>query len=85
MQDSNYLETYASVVKPISYKALFAIAIAKDYEIEQIDVKTAFLYGELNYEEEPIFIEQPDSFTDGTNNVCLLLKALYGLRQLLRI
>lgn len=32
----------------MSYKALFAIAAAKDYEIEQIDVKTAFLYSELN-------------------------------------
>lgn len=85
MQDSEYLETYASVVKPISYKALFAIAIAKDYEIEQMDVKTAFLYSELNYEEEPIYIEQPDGFTNGTDNVCLLLKVLYGLRQLLRI
>lgn len=50
-----------------------------------MDVKTAFLYGELNYEKEPIFIEQLDRFTDSTNNVYLLLKALYGLRQLLRI
>lgn len=48
MQDSEYLETYASVVKPMSYKALFAIAAAKDYEIEQMDVKTAFLYSELD-------------------------------------
>lgn len=85
MQDNNYLETYALVVKPMSYKALFAIAAAKDYEIEQMDVKTAFLYGKLNYEEEPIFIEQPEGFTNGTDNVCLLLKALYGLRQLPRI
>lgn len=85
MQDSEYLETYASVVKPISYKALFAIAAAKDYEIEQMDVKTAFLYSKLNPEEDPIYIEQPDGFTDGTDNVCLLLKALYGLRQSPRI
>lgn len=84
MQDSEYLETYASVVKPMSYKALFAIAAAKDYEIEQMDVKTAFLYGELS-QEEPIYMEQPDGFTDGTDNVCLLLKALYGLRQSPRI
>lgn len=79
IQDSEYLETYASVVKPMSYKALFAITAAKDYEIEQMDVKTAFLYSELSYK-EPIYIEQPDGFTNSTDNVCLLLKALYGLR-----
>lgn len=85
MQDSNYLKTYASVVKPISYKVLFAIAAAKDYEIEQIDVKTAFLYSELDYENDLIYIEQPEGFTNGTDNVCLLLKALYRLKQLPRI
>ena len=34
-----------SVVKPMSYKALFAIVAALDLEIEQMDVTTAFLYG----------------------------------------
>lgn len=63
---------------------MFAIAAAKDYEIKQIDVKTAFLYGKLD-ENDPIYIEQPEGYTNGTNNVCLLLKALYGLKQLLRI
>lgn len=72
-------------MKPISYKALFAIAAAKDYEIEQIDVKTAFLYSELDYENDLIYIEQPEGFTNGTDNVCLLLKALYRLKQSLRI
>lgn len=85
MQNSNYLETYALVVKLISYKALFAIVVAKDYEIEQIDVKTAFLYGKLDYKNNPIYIEQPEGFTNSTNNVCLLLKALYRLKQSLRI
>ncbi len=43
----DYFETFASVVKPMSYKALFAIAAALDLEIEQMDVKTAFLYGKI--------------------------------------
>jgi len=43
----DYHETFASVVKPMSYKALFAIAAAKDWEIEQMDVITAFLYGKV--------------------------------------
>jgi hypothetical protein len=32
----------------MSYKALFAIVAAMDYEVEQMDVKTAFLYGNMD-------------------------------------
>jgi hypothetical protein len=53
--------TFASVVKPMSYKALFAIAAALDLEIEQMDVKTAFLYGEVDHE---IYVEQPHHTTE---------------------
>jgi hypothetical protein len=78
----DYDETFASVVKPMSYKALFAIAAALDLEIEQMDVKTAFLYGEVDHE---IYVEQPHHTTDGTSRVCKLRKALYGLKQAPRI
>ena len=66
----------------MSYKALFAIAAALDLEIEQMDVKTAFLYGEVDHE---IYVEQPHHTTDGTSRVCKLRKALYGLKQAPRI
>jgi hypothetical protein len=78
----DYNETFASVVKPMSYKALFAIAAALDFDIEQMDVKTAFLYGDV---EEEIYIQQPEGFNDGTTRVCRLNKALYGLKQSPRI
>ena len=78
----DYDETFASVVKPMSYKALFAIGAAPDLEIEQMDVRTAFLYGDIDYE---IFVEQPYGMTDGTTKVCKLRKALYGLKQAPRI
>jgi hypothetical protein len=78
----DYHETFASVVKPMSYKALFAIAAAKDWEIEQMDVITAFLYGQV---EEDIYIKQPTGFEDGTDKICKLNRALYGLRQSPRI
>ena len=78
----DYDETFASVVKPMSYKALFAIAAALDLEVEQMDVKTAFLYGDIDHE---IYVEQPHHMTDGTPRVCKLRKALYGLRQAPRI
>ncbi|CDM26217.1 Probable transposable element [Penicillium roqueforti FM164] len=78
----DYEETFASVVKPMSYKALFAIGAALDLEIEQMDVKTAFLYGNIDHE---IYVEQPHHMTDGTPRVCKLRKALYGLKQAPRI
>ena len=78
----DYNDTFASVVKPMSYKTLFAIAAAQDYEIEQMDVKTAFLYGEID---EEIYLQQPIGFDDKSGRVCKLNKALYGLKQSPRI
>lgn len=44
----DYDESFASVVKPMSYKALFEIAAAQGLDIEQMDVKTAFLEFQRN-------------------------------------
>ncbi|GJX92245.1 retrotransposon protein, putative, ty1-copia subclass [Tanacetum coccineum] len=48
-----------------------------DYELEQLDVKTTFLHGNL---EEMIYIRKPPGYEQG-NKVCLLNKSLYGLKQ----
>jgi hypothetical protein len=76
----DYNDTFASVVKPMSYKLLFAIAAANDLEIEQMDVKTAFLYGDIDVE---VYVEQPEGFGEigKSDKVCKLNKALYGLKQ----
>ena len=79
----DFNETFASVVKPISYKAIFALAAALDWELEQMDVKTAFLYGNV---EETIYVTQPTGFeSGGKRKVCKLKKALYGLKQSPRV
>ena len=78
----DYQETFACVVKPMSYKALFAIAAALDLNIEQMDVRIALFYGQV---QEEIYVEQPPLYNDGTNRICLLKKALYGLKQVPRI
>jgi hypothetical protein len=74
----NYNETFALVVKLISYNTLFIITAALDLEIKQIDVKTAFLY---RYVDHKIYIKQPHHLTDSTSKVCKLYKALYSLKQ----
>lgn len=55
----NYTDTFACVVKPMSYKILFSIAAAQNMDIEQMDVKTAFLNSPIN---EDVYVEQPHGF-----------------------
>ena len=59
---------------------LIAIATLNDLEIHQMDVKTAFLNGELD---EEIYMEQPEGFIvpSQEKKVCRLVKSLYGLKQ----
>jgi hypothetical protein len=47
-------------------------------KLKQFDVKTTFLYGEL---EEEVYLEQPEGFDDGSGLVCRLKRSLYGLKQ----
>lgn len=51
-----------------------------DLELEQLDVKTTFLHGEL---EETIYMSQPDGFISpgDEGKVCLLKRSRYGLKQ----
>ena len=63
---------------------MLAKVAAKDLEILQLDVKTAFLYGTLD---EEIYVVQPEGFVvkGKETKVCRLLKSLYGLRQASRV
>ena len=59
---------------------MLAIAAFHDYEIWQMDVKTAFLNGFLK---EELYMMQPEGFVDpkGANKVCKLQQPIYGLVQ----
>ena len=61
-------------------KTIIAIAAEMGWRIHQMDVKTAFLNGFI---EEEVYIEQPQGFevSDRETHVCLLRKALYGLKK----
>jgi len=76
----DYDETFSPVAKIKSIRILLAIAAFYDYEIWQMDVKTAFLNGKL---EEDVFMTQPEGFEHKKypNKVCKLVKSIYGLKQ----
>ena len=59
---------------------MLALVALLDLELEQLDVKTAFLHGDLD---EEIYMEQPEGFVQNRNKkfVCKLKKSLYDLRQ----
>nr|AAT44282.1 putative polyprotein [Oryza sativa Japonica Group] len=76
----DFNDVFSPVVKHSSIRTLLGIVAMHDYELEQMNVKTAFLHGEL---EEDIYMEQPEGFVvPGKENlVCRLKKSLYGLKQ----
>ncbi|KAL0400391.1 UNVERIFIED_CONTAM: Retrovirus-related Pol polyprotein from transposon TNT 1-94 [Sesamum radiatum] len=76
----NFEETYSPVAMAKSIRILLAIAAWYDYEIWQMDIKTAFLNG---FVEEEIFMDQPEGFTTvgEEQKICRLQRSIYGLKQ----
>jgi transposase InsO family protein len=76
----DYEETFAPVAKFPAIRALLSLVAHHDLELHQMDVKTAFLNGDLDRD---IFMKQPEGFiVQGSENlVCKLHKCLYGLKQ----
>nr|GEV18026.1 reverse transcriptase domain-containing protein [Tanacetum cinerariifolium] len=76
----DYNKVFSPVVRHTSIRVIFALIACRDYELEQVDVKTVFLHGIL---EEMIYMRQPSGYEQGSK-LCLLNKSLYGLKQSLR-
>ncbi|RVW49359.1 Retrovirus-related Pol polyprotein from transposon TNT 1-94 [Vitis vinifera] len=76
----DYNEVFSPVVKHKSIRVLLAMVSVFNLELDQLDVKTAFLHGNL---EEEIYMKQPEGFVDSekSDHVCFLKKSLYGLKQ----
>ena len=78
-QGVDYEETFSPVAMLKSIRILLAIAAYHDYEVWQMDVKTAFLNG---YIEEDLYMEQPRGFeSQDRSKVCKLKRSIYGLKQ----
>ena len=80
VQGVDYDETFSPVAKLKSVRIMLAIAAFYDYEIWQMDVKTAFINGFLK---EELYMMQPEGFVDpkNANKVCKLQQSIYGLVQ----
>ena len=72
----DYFETYSPTLRMDTLRILLAVAAFRDWEIHQVDVKTAYLEGDL---EEEIYMRSPEGLV-GTEFV-RVDKALYGLKQ----
>ena len=76
----DFEEVFAPVARIETVRFLIALAASSEWEIHHLDVKTAFLHGELK---EVVYVSQPEGFEvrGHEEKVYKLHKALYGLRQ----
>ena len=76
----DYSDIFSPVVRFETVRLMLALAALEDWYMSGVDVKTAFLYGELD---EELYMEQPEGFKiKGKEHMVLRLKrALYGLKQ----
>ena len=79
----DYEETFSPVARMATVRAVIAMAAAKGWSLHQMDVKNAFLHGDL---QEEVYMMQPKGYQDDAQPhfVCRLHKALYGLKQVPR-
>jgi hypothetical protein len=76
----DFHDIFSPVVKTVSIRIVLSLFALLDLNLEQLDVKTFFLHGDLD---EEIYMEQPEGFIQNRSKkfVCRLKKSLYGLRQ----
>ncbi|KAF0930071.1 hypothetical protein E2562_027905 [Oryza meyeriana var. granulata] len=79
-QGVDFEEVFAPVARLDTVRVLLAIAVNRGWQVHQLDVKSAFLNGDL---EEEVYVAQPEGYVKkGKEHLVLKLqKALYGLRQ----
>jgi hypothetical protein len=79
-QGIDFDEVFAPVARIETVRMLLVVAAHRRWSVHHVDVKSAFLSGELK---EEMYVHQPVGFVDDDNSgkVLKLKKALYGLRQ----
>jgi hypothetical protein len=74
----DYEETFSPVAKIIIIHTLIVIALVRQWHISQLDVKNAFLNGDLQKE---VYMAPPLGISHDSRYICKLKKALYDLKQ----
>ncbi|GKA43848.1 ribonuclease H-like domain, reverse transcriptase, RNA-dependent DNA polymerase [Tanacetum coccineum] len=76
----DFEEVFAPVARMETIRLLLAIAANNKWEVHHLDVKSAFLHGDLK---EEVYVTQPEGFIkkQDQGKVYRLIKALYGLKQ----
>ena len=79
-EGEDFFDIYSPIDRMTTIWVLLSLAASCGLLVHQMDVKTAFLNGELD---EEIYMEQPEGFVlnGQESKVCKLLKSLYGLKQ----
>jgi 3-isopropylmalate dehydratase small subunit len=74
----DYFKTYVLIACLTSIQTLLALAAKYQLKIQQINIKTAFLYKDLN---KKIYIKLLKGYDDNDILVCKLVKSIYSLKQ----
>ena len=74
----DYEETFAPVARLTSVRSVLAVSATRQWPLYQMDVKNAFLNGDLT---EEVYMHPPPGYSHPPNQVCKLNRALYGLKQ----
>lgn len=76
----DYQETFAPVAKLNTIRVLLSVAVNLDWPLQQLDVKNAFLNGDL---EDEVSMDLPLGFDEASKDgkICRLKKSLYSLKQ----
>lgn len=75
-------ETFAPMARMTTVRSLLAVASICAWSISQLDVKNAFLNGELH---EEVYMKPPPRYSVPEGMVCRLCRSLYGLSKLLML